>query len=409
MLKTAAPPPAPYEDDIDLLRYGRFLASHWLILVAGAVLGAAAGLVIAARRPVVYQATATMMVTQPVGATALALSPATSRALLANMTLVSETLKQVQLDRDGLTPQAFVEDHLEIQPVPTTNLLRVSVSLSEPDKARLAAKVLAEKAVELSRRVDEDGAVSARDALKMQADDASQRFDQAQDRLLKAKAAAQVDLLQAQTDARLDRRAQSHRVAGELEGEKARLASMERELARQPPTLDIPRAAGAGLPPRRRDTAPPRDPNDVPPPLDTANPFINPVYGMLQYEVAESRAKVASLEKEHQEVLGATGGPGAVKELSELYRRKMEIARLEADYDVSKRVYSDLATKYEEARGRVVGNSPQLHIVDAPVLPDRPQPRRRPQVAMLGALMGTLLGAIAAVVLNYRRALRPLA
>ena len=73
------------------------------------------------------------------GSTASALTAATSRALLANLTLVAETLNELQLNRDGLTPQAFLDEALELQAVPATNLLRVSVSLSDPTKARLAA------------------------------------------------------------------------------------------------------------------------------------------------------------------------------------------------------------------------------------------------------------------------------
>jgi capsule polysaccharide export protein KpsE/RkpR len=278
--------------------------------------------------------------------------------------------------------------------------------LPDPTKARLAAGTLAQKAVNLSRRLDQEGAVTGRDALKKQTDEAAQRLDSAQDRLLKFQSSAQVDLLEARAGSRFESGYQISKVRVELEGEKARLASMERELARQPPLLSAPRAGGADLP--RRDTRRDGREETEPPALDISNPFTNPVYGMLQYEVAQSRARVASLEKERKESLGATGGPGAVKELSELYRRKMERSRLQADYDVSLRVYSDLATKYEEARGRVVGIMPQLQIVDAPVQPDRPLPRRFPQFAILGGLIGLISAAVAAVLLN-RRAARSLA
>ena len=363
-----------YEDEIDLLRYGRFLAAYWVLLLVGTIVGAVAGLAVASRVPVRYQATTTMAIAAN-GTTSLALSPAASRALFANLTLVAETIDQLQLNRDGVTPQSFIEDALDLQAVPTTNLLKVSVSLPDPTKARLAAATLAQKARDLGRRLDQEGAVTGRDAIKKQMDEAAQRLDSAQDRLFKFQSSAQVDMLQAQTDSKIERRYQMSKVAIELESEKARLASMERELAR----------------------------SESPEP-NSSQPFRNPVSGMLQYEVAESRAKVASLEKEHKESLGATGGPGAVKELSELYRRKLELSRLQAEYDVSQRVYSELATRYEEARGRVVGIMPQLQIVDSPVQPDRPLPRHLPQFAILGGLIGLIAAAIAAVVLNRRTA-----
>jgi len=367
-----------YEDDIDLLRYGRFLAAYWPLLLAGTMAGAVAGLAVAWRAPVRYQASTTLAIAAN-GTTSLALTPAASRALFANLSLVAETIDELQLNRDGLTPQSFIEDALDVQTVPTTNLLKVSVSLRDPTKARLAAGTLAQKALNLGRRLDQEGAVAGRDAIKKQMDEAAKRLDSAQAQLLKYQSSAQVDMLQAQTDSKIERRYQMSKVAIELASERARLATMERELARS-------ESPGAG----------------------SSQSSPDPVSGRLQYEVAESRARVASLEKQHNESLRAAGGPATVKELNELYRRKLELSRLQAEYDVSEGVYSDLATRYEEARGRVVGIMPQLQIVDPPVQPDRHLSRRLPQFAILGGLMGLIASAVAAVILN-RRTAQPLA
>jgi uncharacterized protein involved in exopolysaccharide biosynthesis len=109
-----------YEDDIDLLRYGRFLAAYWVLLLVGTIAGAIAGLAVASRAPVRYQATTTLAIAAN-GTTSLALSPATSRALFANLCLVAETIEVRQLTREGLTPQSFIVDARDLQPVPTTN------------------------------------------------------------------------------------------------------------------------------------------------------------------------------------------------------------------------------------------------------------------------------------------------
>ena len=158
-----------YEDEIDLLRYGRFLAAYWVLLLVGTIVGAVAGLAVASRVPVRYQATTTMAIAAN-GTTSLALSPAASRALFANLTLVAETIDQLQLNRDGVTPQSFIEDALDLQAVPTTNLLKVSVSLPDPTKARLAAATLAQKARDLGRRLDD-----TTDARRWCADDGAAR------------------------------------------------------------------------------------------------------------------------------------------------------------------------------------------------------------------------------------------
>src|SRR3954465_6065067 len=139
--------PMQYEDDIDLLRYGRFLLSYWILLLAFAIAGPVVGVWLAPRAPTLCQATAILTVAPTAGGGAAALTPATSRALLANLTLVAETMKQVGITT--ISPQAFVQDALVVQQVPTTTRWRSSVSLPDPSQARRAADALARKAMAL--------------------------------------------------------------------------------------------------------------------------------------------------------------------------------------------------------------------------------------------------------------------
>jgi uncharacterized protein involved in exopolysaccharide biosynthesis len=384
-----------YEDDINLLRYVRFLASYWIVWMVSAVGGALVGLALVPLLvPVRFQATATLMLNPPPTTTSLAVTPATARALLANLTLVSQTINEVGLNRDGLTPQSFVEDALEIQPVPATNLVKLMVALPDPTKARLAAALLAKKAVELSRRVDQDGAIAARETIAKQMTEAEVNLSKARQRLLDFETSAQIDRLEAETTARLARRADAATVAIRLESERARLASLEQDLARQPAELTAPRARGADADPRAgRQNAP----------ADGGNPFANPVYTMLQYDIAQSRATISSLERQRRQTIGATGA-ATEKSPGDLYRRRLELAQLRAEYDARTNAYREVSTRYEEARGRLVANTAQVQILDPPVQPDRPMPRHRAQFGMLGTLIGTLFGVVAALLINSRRA-----
>ena len=383
-----------YEDDINLLRYVRFLASYWIVWMVSAVGGALVGLALAPLLvPVRFQATTTLMLNQPPTTTSLAVTPATARALMTNLTLVSETINEVGLNRDGLTPQSFVEDALEIQPVPTTNLVKLMVALPDPTKARLAAALLAKKAVELSRRVDQDGAIAARETIAKQMTEAEVNLSKARQHLLDFETSAQIDRLEAERTARLARRADAATIAIRLESERARLASLEQDLARQPAELTAPRARGAAEPRAGRQNAP----------ADGGNPFANPVYTMLQYDIAQSRATISSLERQRRQTIGATGA-ATEKAPGDLYRRRLELAQLRTEYDARTNAYRELSARYEEARGRLVASTAQLQILDPPVQPDRPMPRHRAQFGMLGALIGTLFGVVAALLINSRRA-----
>lgn len=330
--------PAPeYEDDIDLLRYGRFLASYWILLVAFSATGAAAGLIIASRAPLLYQATATLNVAPNADST-LGLTPATSRALLADLSLVGETLAELQL---GVTPQAFVDEALTVQPVPSTNLVRLSIVLPDADQAQTAADRLAQKAVALNRRLETDGARTVQQALSAQLAEAARRLEDAQARLFAYQARAQVDLRAARALGHLTRDLDEGRVGMELQ------------------------------------------------------------LGMLTYELSESSGGGRGDGRQRSNVTDSASG----KEFADLYRAVLELKRHEADYEASRKVYLETAVRHGEASGRAVEHRPQLQIVGAAVRPDRPMPRRPAQHALLGGLLGLVAGAVAAVLVNRRRML----
>jgi uncharacterized protein involved in exopolysaccharide biosynthesis len=376
--------PMQYEDDIDLLRYGRFLLSYWILLLAFAIAGTLVGVWLARRAPTLYQATAILTVAPTTGGGAAALTPATSRALLANLTLVAETLKEVGITT--MSPQAFVQDALVVQQVPTTTLLRLSVSLTDPSHARRAADTLARKAMALSRRLDEEGALASRDGLKVQADEAAQRFSEAQARLSKFRGDAQFDAKTAAAKAYYKQRGTVENSTLALDAEKARLASFERELKAYDGGRGDTSAASVPL----QDSA------------NRSTATVMPVAALLRLEAAQSRARIAELERERQ-ALGSRAPRDDTRRLNELYRLEVEHERLKADVKLTKGVYIDLGTRYWQAAGRTAASAEQLRLVDAPVQPDRPLPRGTARSGMFGALMGIVVGTLAALMINRRR------
>jgi uncharacterized protein involved in exopolysaccharide biosynthesis len=128
--------------------------------------------------------------------------------------------------------------------------------------------------------------------------------------------------------------------------------------------------------------------------LDLSNPFVNPVYQTLQFQIAMSRAQLAGLERERRQIAGAAGGD---KGLGQFYRGQLAVERLENNYALAKRVYSELAVRYEQSRAESVGNMVQLQIVDPAMPPDGPMPRKRVETAAVGLAGGFFLGALIAI------------
>lgn len=192
-----------YEDEIDLVRYGRFLASYWRLLVAGVVVGAVIGVMIASLTPARFQATATLLLTPASGSGAL--TAADCKALIRTPKIISDTLNELELHRAGMTTESFIDDAVDVQLIPSTNFVKVSVVLGDPTKARLAANLLATKAVALSRTINQQGGGATLKSLDKQVAQAAANVDNAQQRLLDYDRTTDPDLLEAEVKASLTR------------------------------------------------------------------------------------------------------------------------------------------------------------------------------------------------------------
>ena len=127
---------------------------------------------------------------------AVALTPASAKALVAGLTVVSETVKETGLDRDGMTPQTFAADALDVQPVPATNLVKLSVTLTDPSKAQHAAALLATKLVAATRRIDRETAAAAQETVDEELAGARAGLGKAEQEVLEFETRADVEGLE---------------------------------------------------------------------------------------------------------------------------------------------------------------------------------------------------------------------
>jgi capsule polysaccharide export protein KpsE/RkpR len=440
------------------------LGRHRLLIIALSAVGAMAGLLASALKPTMYEASATLMVVPPARNDLRPGAIANSRALLENLSLAGRVSKELELDRPPLsyTPQQFLESAIAVDELRGTNLIRLRVKLPNAQTAMQAAQSLSHKAVALNGAIATQDGIARRDQLKADLEDAAGRLRTAEQAFLEYQSTAQVDLLKRDTDAMLDERGDLLKLLVEIEGEKARLAAAEEELTKHSPILSVPRLAAAeealrrppsspAPPPARSQQREPdqnreRTPDRVTPAvpgqrplagesargdtrkpgekpesstptqpsvprgqegqadseaLDLTNPYVNPVYQTLTFQIATSRARLALLERQRHELVDVKKlGGSESQQLRELYARQMELERRQTTYDLAKKVYSDLAMRYDESRTEVLGTTPQLQVIDEAVLPDRPLPRKRLQRILLGLVVGFLVATLASVVLD---------
>jgi uncharacterized protein involved in exopolysaccharide biosynthesis len=398
-----------FEEEIDFGRYLRPLSRYWLLLVVGALIGAAAGLIISLRRPTSFQASTTLLVQQADSPTALA----TSLALLRNSTLAAETIGELGLDKAPyrLTPQRFVEGVLAIEQIAGTHLLRVKITLPEANVASQASNLISTKAVDLTRRIVSEGNTTLRSQLKVLLDDAGKQLRTAEQELLNGRSTAQIEVLRRDTEVTLDERGQLRRLMIDIAAEKSRLAAAELEIKNHQPLAAGVRSVESEEALRRVGRAMASEPAGGRTPagaggsdadlLDLSNPTVNPVYQTLSLQIAMGRTRLAGMERERQEIAG-TGRPGGahVDQLTVLHRGQIEIERLQNNYELAKREYTELAVRYEQSRMESVGNTVRLQIVDHALPPEQPMPRKRAESVLLGLTAGSFLAALWALALG---------
>ena len=391
------------EDEIRIGWYVRALQRRWKLLFAGALMGAGLGLGIAAMQPILYEGATTLLVVPPAKPTGRQINPATFRAIVENGSLVSQVITELGLKQPphNLTPYAFLNGALSVEDVRGTNVVKVKVKLRDPVLAANASTRLAQKAILLSERVNQHDGASIQEQLKKHLDDAASRLRKTEEELLTYRQQAQLELWGTDTDAMLIERGGLLRLVSEIEGEKARLRTAEQEIKRQTPVLSVGRAVGAEAAMRRAASAA-GDTADAES-LDLTNQFVNPVYETLDFQIATSRAKLAALEKQRQHAVEVQKlGGSELTKLSELYRRQIELARLQANFDLAKRVHGDLAVRYEESRTESTGNTAQLQLLDEALPPDRPLSRGRARLSALGFAAGLVAAGLVALLWQGR-------
>jgi uncharacterized protein involved in exopolysaccharide biosynthesis len=361
--------PAPRADRapaFDLRPFIRAITAgkRWILLglLIGLASGAAASLVSGRK----YEAVATLVVNPPRGAQQAGVSTH-FRALVENYSVVAEVLAASGLDKgDGaLTPRGFLGRVMAVEDIRGTNLLRLRVRLKDPVQAAAIANDIARRAVLRSRALSEEEGATLRDQLKVLRDEAFDRLQAAEAALLRFKRINQVDFAKSQFASLLKSREDMVSVEIDLAAEQARVLAAEKEQQSRPSTLSLKRSIDSS--PALTEAARTQTNADLRGllGLEVVNQESNPVFERVDEELALARAKVAELARKHQQLESLSAQSRSSGQAADLYGKLIELSRLEDDQKLSRRVYEDVAVRYEQARSMVTSASAQMQIVDA--------------------------------------------
>jgi uncharacterized protein involved in exopolysaccharide biosynthesis len=382
-------------------------SSKWWV-ACGAIVGLGLGGIVWNIRGVTYEAVATLAVIQPRAQTQPSADTTSNyRALLENYSVATSVIKDQRLG-DGprpIDPGKFLREVLSVEEIRGTNLVRIHVRLNSPTKAAAVAEDVATRAVDLSRRVNEDEGATLRDRLKSQQDEALANFKVAEQRLITFKRVNHLDELEAEVKSLVQQREKLLGVDVDLSAQRGRAEATEREKAARPAVTTYSRTFEDS--PALTEAARTQTGGDSRALLGLGlrTEVPNPIHEDLDRELAMARAKIAELERHRRQILDSIAQFDKAGKLADWYDKQTQALGLEADRLLARKVYDDVAMRYEQAKVVVTSGSAQLQIVDAAYALPNPMSWPLPVSLILGALLGMAMAAALAVAAALARQL----
>ena len=395
-------------DEIDLLAYAAVCWRYRYVLLAIALVVGIATYAINRRMAPTFETHFRLMGTEPGLADAPAdrLNVVAFRELVQSPTEVAALVSEFGLDREphGLTPQEFLNGHLDVELIRDSTIIDVSVRLkNDPDLLVKVARRYAERIVETAQRLNTEGIDYTAERIRKQRDGALERLNKAERAYEDYQRSAQVELLQEDVNTLLDRRPEALDLNVRIQGARARLQQAEAELAKQERVRTDRRGVDsvAGSPGRTGERpAPP----DMKIRSELLDPYVNPVYEALQRDVSTYRVQLAGLEQERKELVSRLDldAPSAAK-LNRLYQVESALDGLAREREIAREAYRNAANKYEDAKLQSTLRSPRLQILDAALPPDAPVAPRAMRNTAAAILFALTIGAIAVIGFDHRR------
>lgn len=384
-------------DDLDLRQYIRTLWRSRVLILATALLCATATFVLGITSERRYEAVVSLAVSRPKLATGTSDTTAVANFIpfVASRSVAAQVIKEFELDKPphGVSQTAFFGSVVTVEEVKNSTIILVRGSLRDPELVTRLVNRVAELGVQAARNASLQEALQARDDIKLQFDESSQRNERAESRLQKFREATQIEVMKEDVEAALLERSLFLKLSLEIEAQRSKLAMGERELASrtkidivkrsidsEPVLVESARRAANGQTSELLG-------------LQLRSEVVNPVYQDLDIEVAKTRLELAGLERQKAQMMARKLNAPHLKELNDLYAAEAELSGLEMERDLARKLYQEVATSYETARLTVAGRSSALQIVGAAGVPDRPVSRAIVQKTVIAFVVGLVLSA----------------
>jgi len=405
----------PEPDEIDLIEYLKVLWKWKWLIVGGMVLAGISSFIVASRTPRMFEASVTLLLASSriPGAPGIpdqpTLAPETFADIMKGKSLAAEVIQHFGLDKPPhkMTVDSFVSRSLSVKPLEEKGLIRLTVTLPDPQLAAEATSFLGQKAVELQARLNQGGALATRDFFQQRRDQAWQALEHARAALRNFTRAANLDSLEIERRIALEEKARLKIRATQLSTEQAGLRtrgeSLSRALKQEEPVLTLSKSIATD--PSLLAAAAEYGATDVKAlsSLQLKSQEVNATYQEIRKELINAEASLASHESEQRAV--ERKAEENRKRLAELdqtidsFRPKLE--GLTQSYQQAQATYQFWNSKGDEAVLLNAARTPDLKIVDPAITPIAPISRQVMKKVIFAGAMGLITCAFLAFFMEY--------
>lgn len=339
--------------DLDLAALLRVFARRWKVVAGTVVIATALSLAAVSLQPRTFEAVVPLLLSGPVPAVGASMAPSI-RTVLTGPVLLAEVAAQAQ------SPHVHPDD-VFVDPVPNTPFVRLRVHDRDPQRASTIAFLLGERIVASSRKFRED-AVKPPDRRRLDQADAELRASEQE--LVEFRQESNIELLRREQEIRLQQQADAIKLDVEIEAERARL---DEALERLDGSVKGDGASGASSQADAR-------------------------------VAAESRGRLAALERRRARTRAARDLEG--KGRAELYRRELQLRRLEHQYELARGAYFTEFARVRRPEPGGAASAPVIDLVEGTAPPAYPVGRDRLRLTLLVVVSSFLLGVALVILLE---------
>ena len=434
------------DEELDLKQILLVLRRRWRMIALFFFVSTIMAWIITARMTPIYESTASILIDtedsegleQILG---FAGGFSNRNAIQNNVEILrSKVLTWQVIDRLGLEIGVDEFDDfrrsINIQPVPNSDVIRITVQSSD----RFLAKETAEALIDLFEQQihlnKQKSARAAREFISTQLKVVAENLREAEARLTAFKEREKIVSPQEETEAQIEKIVRLETTAAEtrinLEGSRAQLAQLRRAYESEEATIvssqtivenPLVEKYRSRLGELEVELAGAREKyTDLHPSVRRLRAEIADIQAKLEEEVARIvGTETRSVNPVHQELLrrivtleteimGLTAREEALiavireseEKFASLPHKEVELLRLTRDQEVAQEIYLLLVTKQEEIRIQEAMKVSGIHRIDPPVVPeeDKPVKPSKRQNVMIAAVLGLLAGVLLAFLLE---------